>query len=63
MNERKRKPAPPEPMSDPRLRNLLPQLESLPEELRDALVSTLEAVVRAHQLLEGYQGRTRGGKV
>ena len=29
MEERKRKPAPPEPPSDPRLRNLLPQLESL----------------------------------
>jgi hypothetical protein len=65
MKERKRKPAPlpaPEPPSDPRLRNLLPQLESLPEELRDALVSALEAVVRTHHLLQDYQGRTRGGK-
>ena len=55
MKEKKRKPAPPEPPSDPRLRNLLPQLESLPEELRDALVSALEAVVRTHRLLESYQ--------
>ena len=55
MKEKKRKPAPPEPPSDPRLRNLLPQLESLPEELRDALVSALEAVVRTQRLLESYQ--------
>jgi hypothetical protein len=62
MRERKRKPAPPEPPSDPRLRDLLPRLESLPEELRDVLVSALEAVVRPHQLLEGYQGRTTDEK-
>ena len=55
MKEKKRKPAPPKPPSDPRLRNLLPQLESLPEELRDTLVSTLEAVVRTQRLLESYQ--------
>jgi hypothetical protein len=57
MKERKRMPESqpaPEPPSDPRLRNLLPQLESFPEELRDALVTALEAVVRTHQLLEGY---------
>jgi hypothetical protein len=55
MKEKKRKPAPPEPPSDPRLRNLLPQLESLPEELRDALISALEAVVRTRRLLESYR--------
>ena len=55
MKERKTQPA----ARDPRLRSLLPQLESLPEELRDALVSVLEGVVRSHQILEGYQ---RGGK-
>ena len=44
---------------DQRLRNLLPLLESLPEELRDALVSVLEGVVRSHQILEGYQGSPR----
>ena len=55
MKEKKRKPAPPEPPSDPRLRNLLPQLESLPEELRDALVSALEAVVKTQRLLESYE--------
>ena len=60
MKERKRKPAPQEPPSDPRLRNLLPQLESLPEELRDALVSTLEAMVRTNHLLEVHQRRTQG---
>jgi len=43
----------PEPQSDPRLRSLLSQLESFPEELRDALVTVLEAVVRTQQLLEG----------
>jgi hypothetical protein len=59
MKERKRKPAPPEPPSDPRLRNLLPQLESLPEELRDALVSILEGVIKTHRILEGYPSRTR----
>jgi hypothetical protein len=47
---------------DARLRNLLPLLESLPEELRDALVSALEAVVRTHHLLQGYQSRTKAGK-
>jgi len=51
MKERKRKPA----VRDPRLRSLLPRLESLPEELRDALVSALEAVVRTQRLLEDYQ--------
>jgi len=56
MKERKRKPA----TRDPRLRSLLPQLESLPEELRDALVSVLEGVLRTHQILEGYQGGERG---
>lgn len=55
MKERKKKPAPPEPPPDPRLRNLLPRLESLPEELRDVLVSALESVVKTHQLLEDYQ--------
>ena len=56
MKERKRKPA----VRDPRLRSLLPRLESLPEELRDALVSVLEGVVRTHQVLEGYQGGGKG---
>lgn len=42
---------------DQRLRNLLPLLESLPEELRDALVSTLEAVVRTSHLIEVHQRR------
>jgi hypothetical protein len=46
---------------DQRLRNLLPVLESLPEELRDALVSTLEAVVRTSQLIEVHQRRKRSG--
>ena len=55
MKERKRKPA----TRDPRLRSLLPQLESLPEELRDALVSVLEGVVRTHRVLEGYQSSSR----
>ena len=55
MKERKRQPA----ARDPRLRSLLPQLESLPEELRDALVSVLERVVRTHQVLGGYQGSLR----
>ena len=59
MRERKRKPAPPKPPSDPRLRNLLPQLESLPEELRDALVSVLEGVIKTHQILDGYPNRPR----
>ena len=59
MKERKRKPAPPDPPSDPRLRNLLPHLESLPEELRDALVSVLEGVIKTHQILEGYPNRPR----
>ncbi len=45
---------------DPRLRNLLPLLESLPEELRDALASTLEAVVRTNHLIEVHQRRTKG---
>jgi transcriptional regulator with XRE-family HTH domain len=44
---------------DQRFRNLLPLLESLPEDLRDALVSTLEAVVRTHNLIEGYQKGTK----
>ena len=52
MKERKKKPP-----SDPRLRDLLPRLESLPEELRDALVTALEGVVRTQQLLEGYRSR------
>lgn len=59
MKERKRKPAPPDPPSDPRLRNLLPQLESLPEELRDALVSVLEGVIKTQQILDGYPNRPR----
>ena len=72
MRETRRKPAsPPSPertaretkvQRDPRLRNLLPLLESLPEELRDGLVSTLEAVVRAHHLVESYPGRTKARK-
>jgi hypothetical protein len=45
---------------DQRLRNLLPLLESLPEELRDALVSILEAAVRTNQLLEVHQKETKG---
>jgi hypothetical protein len=56
MKEKTRQPA----AHDPRLRILLPQLESLPEELRDALVSVLEGVVRTHQILEGYQGGGKG---
>ena len=44
---------------DQRLRNLLPLLESLPEELRDALVSTLEALVRTSHLLEVHQRGTK----
>jgi hypothetical protein len=71
LREKKRKPAPlPSPeltgratkvQRDQRLRNLLPVLESLPEELRDALVSTLEAVVRTSQLIEVHQRRKRSG--
>ncbi|MFL6291237.1 MAG: helix-turn-helix domain-containing protein [Thermoanaerobaculia bacterium] len=44
---------------DPRFRNLLPLLESLPEPLRDGLVSTLEAVVRSSHLIEVHQRRTK----
>jgi len=44
---------------DQRLRNLLPLLESLPEELRDAVVFTLDALVRAHNLAEAHQKRTK----
>ena len=44
---------------DQRFRNLLPLLESLPEELRDALVSTLEAVVRTSRLIEVHQKETK----
>jgi len=44
---------------DQRLRNLLPLLENLPEDLRDALVSALEGVVKVHNLIEGYQKRTK----
>ena len=47
MKERKKKPAPPEPPSDPRLRDLLPRLESLPEELRD---NTGDEARRTHNL-------------
>jgi hypothetical protein len=47
---------------DPRLRNLLPLLESLPEELRDALVSTLEAVVRTSHLVEVHKKTWSGGR-
>jgi transcriptional regulator with XRE-family HTH domain len=43
---------------DPRLRNLLPLLESLPEELRDTLVSTLEALVRTSNLIEVHRRTT-----
>ena len=65
MREKRRKPAPPpspEPPAGPRdqrLRNLLPLLENLPEELRDALVSILEAAVRTNHLLEAYQRGTK----
>lgn len=68
MREKRRKPASPltgretKVQRDPRLRNLLPLLESLPEELRDALVSTLEAVVRSSHLIEVHQRRTTGGR-
>jgi hypothetical protein len=48
---------------DQRLRNLLPLLESLPEELRDALVSILEAVVRTNHLLEVHQKEAKGRQV
>lgn len=49
---------------DQRLRNLVPLLETLPEELRDALVSALEAVVRTHNLIESHQraAKRAGGR-
>jgi hypothetical protein len=59
LKEKRRKPASAgretKVQRDPRLRNLLPLLESLPEELRDALVSTLEAVVRSNDLIQVHQ--------
>ena len=48
MKERKKKPP-----SDPRFRDLLPQLESLPEELRDALVLILGGIVKTQEFLAG----------
>lgn len=68
MSETRRKPASPpsgrrtKAQRDQRLRNLLPLIEALPEELREALVAALEAVVRTHHLLEGHQSRTKAGK-
>jgi len=65
MRERKIGPASlasPEVQRDQRLRNLLPLLESLPEELRDAVVFTLDALVRAHNLAEAHRKRTKAGK-
>ena len=48
MKERKKKPP-----SDPRFRDLLPQLENLPEELRDALVLVLGGTVKTQEFLAG----------
>jgi hypothetical protein len=44
---------------DPRFRALVPQLEALPSELRDALVALLEGAVQVHQLIELDRKRRR----
>ena len=48
MKERKKKPP-----SDSRFKDLLPELQSLPEELRDALVLVLGGIVKTQKFLAG----------
>lgn len=38
--------------ADPRFKALVPQLETLPREIRDGLIQILESAVQVHQLIE-----------